>query len=112
MFGLVALVAMLVVGTVMAEDEGQDVGAPILQMVCNGSILTIENVGYDHADIGGLIVVDEDNSVVANVPFGTVLQPGGFKMSGSKYIAEVNVTSGTALKLTNQLGTYCTCVVQ
>ena len=112
---LMALVAM--VSMVVAEDEGQDVGGPVLKMSCVNGTVTIENVGTAYKDIGGLWIAVDGKYVGIDVPNGVVLSPNPFIYTdvdsvGSRWSVEINAVSGQSVSLTNGVGNYASCIAE
>lgn len=111
---LMALVAM--VSMVVAEDEGQDVGGPVLKMSCINGTMTIENVGTAYSDIGALWIAVDGKYIGVDVPNGIVLAPNPFIFTKDinarnyKWTTSINVTPGQSVSLTNGVGNYASCI--
>ena len=116
-----AILMFALVGVVFGDDEGEswDAAGPSLVMTANETSFTIKNVGTAPADIGGAVVMDENNTILATMSYNFVLDPNPFKLDGLwqtapgrwQYSAKVNASPGMKLRLTNGVGTYAACVV-
>ena len=128
-FAFVAIIAMIaVIGTVCADevDDGMsiDPAYPILDMVAvnnaTDTVVTVKNVGTMPIDIGGLVVVDGNDTIVGRFPNRMVLRtnpsPTGIDAGFTDYkttlVLDSQVPIGTIVKVKMNLGYIANAVVE